>query len=84
MNNKPKYLVRPDDLEVFSLNSDEKTYSVDSAKKEFPRNLHAEFAYETLIKIDFYPIKENQLRKIRIRRKKEESFIKLICNDEDE
>lgn len=69
MNNLPRYLVRLPDCEIFSLNSDGLTYSIDSLKEEFPNALHGEFQYCTLSKITI-SISEDQIPKYRAQQNK--------------
>ena len=48
----PKYMIRPDDKEVFSLN-DDNTYSRDDAKFKHPNHLHYKYEYKLLKKLCF-------------------------------
>lgn len=56
-----KYLVRPDDYMVFSINEDGCTYSCDESKKLWPNNLHNKHVYEILIKSGFIPATDETL-----------------------
>jgi hypothetical protein len=56
MNTLPKYLARPDDGEVWSLNEDGSTYSSKRFKDEHPDNITHEYAYETLLACAFYEV----------------------------
>ena len=51
----PKYLVRPDDYTIFSINEDNVTYSVMESKTEWPDRIHNKYSYQTLIKHGFIP-----------------------------
>jgi hypothetical protein len=55
----PKYLARPSDGTVFSLNKDEKTYSIKEHKDKNPFNLHHEYNFSHLISLDFYEVQES-------------------------
>lgn len=55
MSQLPKYLLRPDDYYVFSLNEDGVTYSGHQSKIEWPDNLHHKYSYDALIKHKFIP-----------------------------
>lgn len=50
---RPKYMVRPDDFEVFSLNEDGQTYSILESKKKYPDNFHHSHSYERLQSLGF-------------------------------
>lgn len=45
----PKYIERIDDGELFSLNKDGETYSLERMKKDFPENLANKHTYNTLM-----------------------------------
>jgi hypothetical protein len=61
MSELPKYLIRPEDYMVFSLNDDGWTYTIDQSKKDWPDRIHHEYMYETLIKAKFTPATDNTL-----------------------
>jgi len=54
-----KYLVRPDDFVVWSLNEDGETYSIHAFKKEYPNNLHFGSSYDICIRCGFFSIEED-------------------------
>jgi hypothetical protein len=56
----PRYLARPSDGTVFSLNKDGKTYSMKESKDERPFNLHHEYKLSHLISLDFYEVQESE------------------------
>jgi len=56
----PKYLARPSDGVVFSLNEDGKTYSLKESKEKFPDNLHHKYKFSNLIALDFYAVEESE------------------------
>lgn len=58
MNSFPKYLIRPDDKEVFSINKDD-TYTIESHKKRWPDHFHHSYSYQDLINLGFTPRNEN-------------------------
>jgi len=45
----PKYIERIDDGELFSLNKDGETYSMEMMKKDFPKSLMSKYTYDTLM-----------------------------------
>ena len=59
MKRLPKYLARPDDGEVWSLNDDNLTYSSKRFKDEHPDHITHKHAYETLIACEFYSVTED-------------------------
>lgn len=61
MSQLPKYLLRPDDYYVFSLNEDGETYSGHKSKNQWPDNLHHKYKYEVLIKHGFIPAVDETL-----------------------
>jgi hypothetical protein len=75
---KPKYLVRPDDLEIFSLNSDDETYSLDFIKKKYPESLYNRYSLDRLINIDFFPAGDKDLPRLRSQKNKEENRIRRL------
>lgn len=56
---RPKYLARPSDGSVWSINEDLVTYSSKQSKEEFPDILHHEHSYDSLINSGFYPVTES-------------------------
>lgn len=60
-NNFPKYVIRPDDHTIFSLNEDNETYSTHSSKIKWPDNLHHKYTYDRLIRVGFYSAPEEEL-----------------------
>jgi len=56
---KPIKFIRPDDGEVFSLNDDGITYSLQKMKDEFPNHLHTKYTKELLIDLSFTPMYKN-------------------------
>lgn len=54
----PKYLARPTDGEVWSINSDWKTYSNKTSKEKNPKHEHHKTHYQVLIDFGFYPVEE--------------------------
>ena len=56
----PKYIVRPDDFMIFSLNDDGKTYTPDDSKSEFPDSMHNKYTFEQLMYHKFIIILESQ------------------------
>jgi len=50
----PKYMIRTDDYEIFSLNEDGMTYSNRYMKMEFKDHLHHKYTYEVLKSHKFY------------------------------
>lgn len=61
MSQLPKYLIRPDDYYVFSLNSDGQTYSGHQSKIDWPMHIHHEYPYEVLIKYNFIAATDENL-----------------------
>jgi hypothetical protein len=61
---QPKYLARPSDGSVWSINEDLVTYSNKQSKEEFPDNLHHEHSYDTLINSGFYPVTESDFNRL--------------------
>jgi hypothetical protein len=61
MSELPKYLIRPDDYYVFSLNENGATYSGHQSKKDWPAAIHHEYKYEVLIKHKFIPAIDEML-----------------------
>ena len=57
---KPIAFIRPDDWEVFSLNSDGETYSLERMKKDFPGHLHMEYPIETMRVSKFHEVWPHQ------------------------
>ena len=57
----PKYMIRPSDYEVFSLNSDGMTYSGMAHKEKYPDNLHHEYPLATLLNCGFFEGVEEEL-----------------------
>lgn len=55
----PKYLARPDDGGVWSLNEDGLTYSSKRFKEENPNNITHKHQYQTLIACGFYEVTED-------------------------
>ncbi|NBQ67367.1 MAG: hypothetical protein EBU46_00450 [Nitrosomonadaceae bacterium] len=45
----PLQLIRNNDGELFTLNSDGTTYSIEAMKQQFPKHLHAEFSLAALV-----------------------------------
>jgi hypothetical protein len=45
----PKEIIRIDDGEVFTLNADGKTYSLEFMKRRFPSHLYSEYTYKVLM-----------------------------------
>lgn len=60
--NNPKYILRPSDFEVFSINEDG-TYSVEAQKKQFPNRLHQKFTRNLLLDCNFLEVKDSILEK---------------------
>lgn len=52
---KPKIYIRPDDKEVFSLNKDGKTYSLEFMKKKHPKSLTFKYDELNMIRCGFIP-----------------------------
>lgn len=52
----PISMVRPDDLEVFTLNIDGCTYTIERSKAEFPNSHHNEYSLRRLELSGFYPL----------------------------
>ena len=52
---KPKAYIRPDDKEVFSLDEDGKTYSLELMKKEFPKSHRFKYTEAKMIECGFKP-----------------------------
>jgi hypothetical protein len=63
----PKYLVRPDDFNIFSLNPDGKKYSIDRSKREYPDQYHNEYKIDVLESYGFYPIEESQFEEYNLK-----------------
>lgn len=59
--NLPKYMIRPDDHMIFSLNEDSFTYSVEDSKKQFPDSLHNKYPYDIMIRAEFFSAPECEL-----------------------
>jgi len=70
-----KYLVRPDDHMVFSINPEDGTYSVKSSKEEWPNHFHHRYDLDHLLRLKFYPCDEEDL--LAIEEKKDEYYAKL-------
>ena len=51
-----KAFVRPNDGTIFSLNEDNKTFSLKNSKEEFHDAIHHEYTKECLLSQDFIPI----------------------------
>ena len=81
MNSKPKYLVRPDDYMVFSLNEDGETYSTHKSKIEWPNNLHHKYTAARLWAANFFPCEEDELGYFV---KKQDEYYRLLNNKLDE
>ena len=64
MVNRPKYLIRPDDYMVFSLNEDGETYSTHRSKIQWPNNLHHKYTTSRLLAANFFPCEEKDLPRI--------------------
>ncbi len=61
--NNPKYILRPNDFEVFSINEDG-TYSVEAQKKQFPNSLFQKFTRNLLLDCNFLEVKDSVLEKM--------------------
>lgn len=55
-----KYLVRPSDFMIFSLNDDGETYDIDDFKKEYPDHLRMNYKLDLLLSCGFYSIEDNE------------------------
>jgi hypothetical protein len=51
---KPKYYIRPDDCEVFSLNEDGETYSLKVSKEKWPNHRHSVYPEWVMKDCGFY------------------------------
>ena len=81
----PKYLVRPDDHEIFSLNEDGKTYTIDEHKKQFPGHLHHKYTWERLVDLNFFPCEESDIPDHRrVQRVWHLQMQLRACHDDDE
>lgn len=56
----PKYLARPSDGSIWSLNDDGETYSSKDFKDKFPDNITHKHSLKSLINSGFYEVSENQ------------------------
>ena len=56
---QPKYLARPSDGSVWSINEDLVTYSSKEHKDDYPGHLHNLHSYDVLINSGFYPVTES-------------------------
>lgn len=54
MNKQPKYYIRPDDNEIFSINPD-KTYSIEKMKTQYPNSFTWSYTGELLARLGFIP-----------------------------
>jgi hypothetical protein len=72
----PNFMIRSDDYVVFSLNDDNKTYSVDKSKKQWPNNIHHKYSYQRLIDANFFHGDENNFDYYQYRNKKYHDDIK--------
>ena len=60
--NFPKYVVRPDDHAIFSLNEDDLTYTPHVSKMQFPHNKHHKYDLHWLNNLGFYSCREEDLK----------------------
>ena len=60
----PKYLARPTDGAVWSINPDGKTFSNKASKEKNPTNDHHKTPYQVLIDFEFYPVEEKDFMEL--------------------
>lgn len=72
----PKYLARPTDYAIWSINKDGRTYSSMKQKEKFPDSLHQKTPYQTLIDFEFYPVEEKDFFDLEMRGREYYEFLK--------
>lgn len=82
---KPKFYIRPDDYEIFSLNDDKETYSVDALKKRWPMNFHFQYQEQVLLARGFFVAEEYDLHFYRKKHEEHYSTLKRYggCGDDE-
>lgn len=80
--NFPKYVVRPDDHAIFSLNRDGRTYTPHMSKIQFPSHIHNKYELSLLNDLGFYSSTEENLKYHRAKQIEYHENLKRLFDEE--